>query len=248
MIFRPFLRIRVISSFVCGIIIPMPDKNNIVLAAKCAPEGRLLSAVKKAGIEGVELYLSGAMLGDVRRIADLCAEYPLRYALHAPNDVYMPEELLALADKVGAEAVTIHDIFWDDEWAKIAAVFKDKCHKLCVENTYSVHEPLKFMRRYGMGRCLDMEHLQMEVGGVYEEEFIKVMRQASHVHMTGYVSGSVNMWHSHIHHSPGHSRYILGLLAKAGYKGMVVSEAIVSLQTYEEFKALKDFFGAWKAE
>ena len=91
------------------------------------------------------------------------------------------------------------------------------------------------------GMCLDLEHLQMECNGVYAEEFIRVIAQASHIHMTGYAFGS-NRWHTQMHHSPEHAAYLLRLIAKSGYKGMVVSEARMSQQTYDEFKKLKEFF------
>ena len=115
-----------------------------------------------------------------------------------------------------------------------------------MENTYSVHEPVKFFRRYGISRCLDLEHLQMEGIGVYEEVLIDVLREASHIHMTGYKYGSP-FWHTHIHHSPEHNLYMLSLLEQTGYKGFVVSEAKKSLQTYEEFKKLNNFFTQWKS-
>lgn len=81
----------------------------------------------------------------------------------------------------------------------------------------------------------------MQFAGVYEDEFLPVMRQASHIHMTGYSYGS-DLWHTHIHQSQEHSTYILNLLEKADYSGFVVLEARTSLQTYEEFKRLNDFF------
>ena len=83
--------------------------------------------------------------------------------------------------------------------------------------------------------------MQLECSGVFEEGFSQSFKQASHVHLTGYVYGS-ELWHTHIHHSPEHGLYMLNLLDEAGYKGFVVSEAKRSLQTYEEFKKLNDFF------
>jgi len=86
------------------------------------------------------------------------------------------------------------------------------------------------MRRLGFGRCLDLEHLQLECGGIFEEEFVRPLKQASHVHLTGYIYGS-HLWHTHIHHSPQQSLYILNLLKKVRYSGFVVSEARLSFQT-----------------
>lgn len=81
--------------------------------------------------------------------------------------------------------------------------------------------------------------------GVYEEEFLPVIRDASHIHLTGYIFGS-KLWHTHLHHSPEHSLYMLDLIKRCRYSGFVVSEARASLQTYAEFKKLNDFFFKWK--
>jgi len=66
-----------------------------------------------------------------------------------------------------------------------------------------------------MGLCLDLEHLQIECAGFVEESFILFIKQAAHIHLTGYIYGS-NLWHAHIHNSPEHGLYLLGLLKKAG--------------------------------
>jgi len=215
------------------------------LAAKCAPQEKILDSIRRAGITAAELYLSQEILVDLQRIIRLCRKFDLRWALHAPREGYQPAKLKELSQALGAEAIVFHDIYWDDEWKDVVKIFKGNAHKLCIENTSGVDQPVRFMRRYGFGRCLDLEHMQMQCGGVFEEEFLSVMRQASHVHLTGYTGGS-KLWHSHIHHSPRHNRYLLDLLARAGYSGMVVSEARTSLQTYPEFKKLKEFFQRWK--
>lgn len=222
------------------------EGNNIMtLAVKCAAEESMLSQIHRAGLGAVELYLSKVLLGDVSATAQLCKSFPLRYAVHAPNDGSAIDELAELAKKICAEVVVFHNIYWEDEWSDIIKRFKGLSARLCLENIYSVHEPVKFIRRYGMARCLDLEHLQMECIGVYEEEFISVIREAAHIHLTGYHDGS-KLWHTHIHHSPEHGKYMLGLLKKANYAGFVVSEAKLSLQTYSEFKKLRQFYENWR--
>lgn len=223
----------------------MPKDTNIIIAAKCAPKETTLRNIKKAGLKAVELYLSEKMLNDLDKISQICRSFSFRYAVHAPSDGYNPGKLAKLVKAIDAEIVVFHNIFWEDEWEDIIKIFKNIKTKLCVENTYSIHEPLKFMRRYGLGRCLDLEHLQMECAGVYEEAFIPVIKQASCIHLTGYISGS-KLWHTHIHHSPEHNLYMLDLVKRAGYSGFVVSEARVSLQTYEEFKKMNDFYQKWE--
>ncbi|MDP2923136.1 MAG: TIM barrel protein [Candidatus Omnitrophota bacterium] len=216
-------------------------QKDIILSAKCAPEEKILADIKKAGIEAVELYLSRDILTDLKRILELCKKFSFRYVLHAPNGGYELFKLVTLAKALSAEVVVFHNIYWDDEYKEIAKSFRHLKAKICVENISTVHEPIKFMRRYNFGMCLDLEHLQMECAGVYEEEFIRAIKNASHIHLTGYKFGS-RLWHTHLHHSPKHNLCMLNLIKKAGYAGFIVSEAKTSLQTYAEFKKLSNFF------
>ncbi len=217
---------------------------DIILAAKTAPEESILSDIQKAGISSVELFLSKKILDDVNGVISLCKKFPFRYAAHAPNDAIAIAPLKRLVKALDIRIVVSHDIFWEDEWKKIAQAFKKEKAKICIENIVSAVEPFRFMRRYGFGSCLDFEHIQFEIDGVFEEDFIAAVKLASHIHLTGYSSGSV-LWHTHIHHDPQHGRRMLDLVKKAGYKGMVVSEAKPSLQTYDEFRELKKFFDSW---
>lgn len=218
----------------------------MILAAKCSPDEVILSDVCRAGLGVVELHLTEGLLDDVKRIAKLCGSFPLRYAVHAPNEGYAMKALAELVKEIEAEVVVFHNNYWEDEWADIVKIFKGVPCRLCIENIYSANEPVKFMRRYGIGRCMDLEHLQMQGGGIYEEGFMPIMAEASHVHLTGYYYGS-SLWHTHIHYSSKHNSYILNLLKSVGYSGFVVSEAKISLQTYAEFKGLNEFFKGWES-
>ena len=217
----------------------------MILAAKCSPNKVILSDVCRAGLKAVELYLTEDLLANVGEMTKLCRSFPLRYAVHAPNEGYAIKELAELAKAINAEVVVFHNNYWEDEWVDIVNRFKGIPGRLCIENIYSVNEPVKFMRRYKIGRCLDLEHLQMQGAGIYEEGFIPIMTEAGHVHLTGYYYGS-SLWHTHIHYSSKHNSYILDLLKCVGYTGFVVSEAKISLQTYAEFKGLNEFFKGWE--
>jgi len=218
----------------------------MILAAKCAPEASRLKDIERAGIQAVELFLSKSILKNVSAVIKTCKGFGFKYAVHAPNDDYNPLVLAELVDSIGSEIVVMHDIYWEDEWLEISKIFKQLNTKVCVENISSTIEPQKFMRRFDFGRCLDIEHMQFEVCGFFEEEFVNVMKEASHIHLTGYSFGS-DLWHAPIHHSPEHNGHIISLLNDIGYKGMLVSEAKVSYQTYEEFKALKLFFNRYQS-
>jgi len=219
----------------------------MIIAAKCAPVESVLRDIKKGGIAAVEIYTNLKYLHNVSETKQICRRFPFRYTVHAPNDSYEPDLLAELVDDIKAEIVVFHDIYWEDEWGYIVKVFEGINTKLCVENTSSIRESLKVMRRFGINHCLDLEHLQMQCAGVFEEVFLNVMRQASCVHLTGYYYGS-NLWHTHIHHSPEHSIYLLGLLKGAGYSGIVVSEGRECFQTLIEFKNLNEFAKKWQIE
>ena len=214
------------------------------LAAKCAPKEDILLNIERAGIRAVELFLSKDILNDFKNIVKICKKFHFRYAVHSPNDYYNPDILADFVTEINSEILTFHDIFWEDEWIEIINRFKNIKTKLCVENIGSVYDSSKFIRRFGFGRCLDIEHMQFEIFGVYEEELINLIKESSHIHLTGYYAGS-NLWHTHIHESREHCYHLLDLIKKADYKGMVVSEARVSLQTYEEFIKLKRFYDNW---
>lgn len=159
----------------------------MIIAAKCAPEKRIFSDIKRAGLKAVELYLSRDIMWDLKAVVKLYRCFPFKFAAHAPNDCYNPEALRELTDSIGAEAVVFHDIYWEDQWKNLIGVFKGSKARLCVENVSTIDDPVKFMIRYGLGRCLDIEHLEMECMGIYEEEFIRVMKQAFHIHLTGII-------------------------------------------------------------
>jgi sugar phosphate isomerase/epimerase len=220
-------------------------KNNLVLAAKCAPVADKLDLVRDAGIQAVELYLSARILSNLRGIIKLCRKYDFTYALHAPNDCHAPVAVAQLADEIGARVAVMHDIFWEDEWRETAEAFKNSSAKVCVENIRCVHDPEKFMRRLNFGMCFDLEHVQMECSGFYEAAFADVAVHASHIHLTGYYHGS-QLWHTHMHRSPEHAVRVLDMLSASGYHGLVVSEASTQYQTAEEFATLRSFFRAWQ--
>lgn len=147
-------------------------QKNIILSAKCAPQFKKLTAIKKAGITAVELYLSKYILSNTKEIIKVCRKFPFNYAVHGSNDSYEPLKLRKIAQAINAKLIVLHDIYWEDEWKEVVRIFKKVKASICIENISTVYNAAKFMRRYGFGMCLDLEHLQMECGGVFEEEFI----------------------------------------------------------------------------
>jgi len=222
------------------------SESSITLAAKCAPEASILDSVVEAGISAVELYTNSAWLEKIDSIVRTCEDYPLRYAVHAPPEGYEPDRITDLSERLGAEVCVFHNIYWEDEWEYITKNFKRLKCKVCVENMASAIEQNKYMRRFGVGRCLDLEHLIMEVNGIFDGPFLNIIRNSIHVHMTGYTLG-VDDWHTHIHEYPEQSIRLLNLLREGGYSGFVVSEARESGQTLEKFRELRNFFEDWQA-
>lgn len=221
------------------------ESADITIAAKCAPQESILDAIIETGLTAVELYTNNSWLYKTDQIVKTCEKYPLKYSIHAPSKGYEPDLLFDLARQIKAEVIVFHNIYWDNEWEYIIARFKSLQCKLCIENTFGAVEPIKYIRRFGLGRCLDLEHLMLEVNGIFEEPFFDLIKESSHIHMTGYTFGS-NLWHTPVHHTPEQSIHFLNLLKKARYSGFVVSEAKESYQTKEEFKALYAFFENWK--
>jgi sugar phosphate isomerase/epimerase len=215
------------------------------LAAKCAPEPALLSAIAKAGITAVEIYTDGRILAKPSAAIRACRAFDLRYAVHAPVFAHDLPGLINVCKALDAEVCVLHTIYFEDEWKAIARAFSKLKTRPCVENSATVLEPSRYMRRYGFGLCLDLEHLELEIHGVFEEEWLRAVALASHVHATAYAPHSTR-WHSHLHHDPRHSRRLLDLLFKAGYRGMVVSEARIQQQTFGEFRRLKTFVDRWR--
>ncbi|MDD5069283.1 MAG: hypothetical protein PHV17_00995 [Candidatus Omnitrophica bacterium] len=218
--------------------------NNFILAAKCEPSKLSLTKVAGSGIKAVELFISPKLLENVGELVRICSDFDMKFAVHAPALGYSPGLLSEFCQQIKAAVIVFHNVYWEDEWTEISQLFKDIKTKVCIENTYSVHEPSKFIRRFGFGSCLDLEHLQMEVCGVFKEAFLPFIAGASHIHLTGYFYGS-NLWHNHIHYSPEHNRQILDLIKKSGYCGMIVSEAEVNQQTSADYKRLNDFYNHW---
>ena len=56
----------------------MERNTNIVLSVKCAPEAGYFRDIKKAGIKGVELYLSKKILKDADRLVPFAGSILLR--------------------------------------------------------------------------------------------------------------------------------------------------------------------------
>lgn len=214
------------------------------IGTKCAPKESIFLDIKNAGISVVELYLTNKILEEFEKIVDLCGSFPFKYSVHAPTDSLDFYTLGSLVEAIGAEIVVFHNIYWEHEWENIIEVFKKIRAKICIENISSIHETIKFKMRYGMGICLDLEHLQLECSGLYEEEFIKIIKNSTHIHMSGYCYGS-QLWHTHIHYSPENSIKLLNLLKEANYSGFVISEARLLLQNFNEFKRLNDFYTNW---
>ncbi len=220
------------------------EESNITLATKCAPIPDILANIVKAEIPAVELYTNLKWLENIQNTIEICRDFPLRYMLHSPPNDYSPH-IVELAQAINAEFVIFHDVFWEDEWNRIKNDFQNTNIQVCVENVSSSIEVVKIMRRFGFGFCLDLEHLQMQNSGIYEDVFAQIISPAKHIHLTGYFHGS-ERWHTHLHHSPKHVQKLLNMIYSSGYKGYVVSESKPSLQTLSEFKKLNQFFIDWK--
>lgn len=215
------------------------------LALKCAAEERFLDLAAEAGAEAVELYTDARLAGKLDATVALCRRYPFAWAVHAPVDGSAVEAAVSLADALSASAVVLHCVYWEDEWPVIARLFRGRERMVCVENLGPSVLQYPVLRRYGFRRCLDLEHLILEVDGIPEDFLHTLLPQVGHVHMTGYTPGG-EAWHTPVHHAPEQGRRLLDILLRGGYRGLVVSEAAVRHQTAAEFRATVAFFDGWR--
>ncbi|MDP2168186.1 MAG: hypothetical protein Q8J64_07640 [Thermodesulfovibrionales bacterium] len=93
----------------------MGNVSGITIGIKCAPEEGYFRAVRQAGLEAVELYLSAEILRDTEGIIRLCNGYPFRYSIHASGEGYDPEGVARISKAIGAEVAVFHNVFFDDE-------------------------------------------------------------------------------------------------------------------------------------
>lgn len=112
----------------------MAKETGLIIAAKCPPDESILSDIHRAEIKAVEIYLNKKWIEQISKIISNCKKFPLLYSLHAPTDMFCPNEIAQVAKELDAKNVVFHDIFWEDEWRKIMEVFTDAHLKICVEN------------------------------------------------------------------------------------------------------------------
>jgi hypothetical protein len=221
------------------------EMPHINLAIKCAPKEEIFDIAQRCGIGHIELYTSDSLLTETEKIIDLCNSYPFIYLIHAPTQGYQPSEVAHLSYSLNAPVTVFHNIYLEREWQQIADIFSNIDTTVCIENLANAMDAVAYMRIHGFRRCLDFEHLIIETNGIVEEFLPALIRQACHVHLTGYTFGS-NKWHTPIHHAKEQSRFILDYLKKEQYSGVVTSEAAVCYQTEQEISRVIDFFNSWQ--
>lgn len=217
------------------------DSCSFSLGIKCAADREILSAAEQAGLKAVEIYTNDHWLANADHIIDRCKEYSFRYAIHAPVNGLRISELRDLAEAISAEVVVMYPLYWPDEWTQIVEAFEACSARVCVENIDGIMEPLKLVRRFGVGLCVDVEHLIQMVGGMIDFAFPGLLKQASHIHASGYRFGTED-WHTHLHHAPEQGARLIQMLKEVNYQGMLISEARVKDQTFEAFQCLNAFF------
>src|SRR5215218_8355617 len=106
------------------------------LATKFKPDPPAFATAWRAGFRHAELWTDAALLLDWPRVATLAREHPLGYALHFPNRLDQPPEVLGgaveLYRALDARALVLHQPHMDRHGAELLRLCPDL--RLAVEN------------------------------------------------------------------------------------------------------------------
>src|SRR5262245_16147752 len=106
------------------------------LATKFKPDAPAFETAVRAGFLHAELWTDAAVVLDWQRVADLARAYPLGYALHFPNRLDQPPEVLRgaveLYRALDARALVLHQPHMDRYGAALLDL--DPALRLAVEN------------------------------------------------------------------------------------------------------------------
>ena len=225
------------------------------LATKFAPDLAAFEAAHRAGFRHAELFLNKRILADWQTVCGHARNYPNSYALHFPNQLDLaPESLesaVSLYRMLGAGCLIIHQPMFEKYRDALVRLEPDlrfaiENHKLTIDEFFDWAEQ-------SPGLALDVEHLWKftladgPLDGLLDRlaGFLKCCGQKlRHVHMPGY-------WPGFQEHRPMYCARdmvfpVLSLLAQAGFKGLVVSEADRQFQNPHELRMDVLLFDVWR--
>jgi hypothetical protein len=227
----------------------------IGIATKFAPRPAAFETAKQAGFRRAELWTDAGVLARWQEVARLARSYPFDYAIHFPNRLDQPPEVLdaivALYRALDARALVLHQPHQDRHAAALAGRCPDI--RLAVEN----HEltPAEWTRwaEDNPGLALDVEHLWMFTlpGAALERVLAEVEnlleRHAGklyHIHLPGHLPGQGE--HRPMYCSRELVMGVWDVLERFGFEGLIVSEVDVEFQNVHELTMDVLLFERWK--
>jgi hypothetical protein len=225
-------------------------------ATKFVPETESFRRAYDSGFRHAEFHLKRRRLEDSASIVARSAEYPLRYALHFPNQAPVAPPLLqavaALYRALDCRVLVIHPPMAALYGLELLAIHPEM--RLGVENGRLTRSEFEAWAQENRWLTLDVEHLwKYTLEDAPMTAVLRTLRlflercgdRLIHVHLPGYRPGNPEHRPSFIH--PQFVEAVWDLLAETRFRGMVVSE------TNPEFQNVRDLgrdiacFRRWQA-
>lgn len=227
----------------------------IGIATKFRPDPPRFETAARAGFRRAELWTDADVLLGWRHVAALADEFGFDYAIHFPNRLDQPPEVLRAAAELyratRSRALVVHQPHMDRHGAELARLCPEM--QLAVENHKLDHDALERWAQQSPGLALDIEHLwTYTLPGRPLGEVLAYLRaflhrhghKLRHVHLPGY-------WPGQGEHRPMYcSRDLVfgsfGLLQEIGFEGLIVSEANLEFQNETELRMDVLLFQRWQ--
>ncbi len=226
----------------------------IGIATKFRPGRGAYATAAAAGFRRAELWTDAGVLLAWREAAALAREFGMDHAIHFPNRLDQPPEVLqATAEMyraVGARALILHQPHMTRHGAELSRLCPEAA--LAVENHNLDRDGLERWATESPGLCLDFEHLWMytlhgrplgEVLAFCRAFLHRFGGKLRHVHLPGYWPGLPE--HRPMYCSRELTLGCLDILADIGFEGLIVSEVNPEYQNAIDLRMDVLLFERW---
>jgi sugar phosphate isomerase/epimerase len=223
------------------------------LATKFKPEPAAFETAVRAGFRHAELWTDATLLMQGKSLAALARQYPLGYAVHFPNRLEQPPEVLQAAvelyQALQAHALVLHASHYLRHGEALLRL--DPHLQLAVEN-HRIDSLESWAEAYP-GLALDIEHLWMygppqrslgELLALLRVFFFHYGSKVLHIHLPGYLPGQPE--HRPMYCSRDLVMGVWDLLAERRFEGLVVSEVNPEYQNEKELRMDVLLFELWQ--
>lgn len=229
----------------------------IEIATKLNPTVEGFQIAHQAGFRRVELWTDATVLLDHAAVARMARAYPFDFAIHFPNRLDQPPEVLhaavALYRALDARALILHQPHQDRYGATLAELCPGI--RLAVENHRLSLDEFYAWAASNPGLTLDVEHLWwLTMPGESLPRLLAEVRtflarfapKLYHVHLPGYWPGTGE--HRPMYCSRELVRGTWDLLEEVGFTGQIVSEVSNEFQNPHDLKMDVLLFERWKLD